>query len=106
MRFPRGVAQQIEIELIIPILKKSPLAPVAPLGYMMRDAGDDDSGEAGHGVGCSGIVGGVKGLLHVSPESEQARKLFALQIELDLDYLDRRIKEETFGDYGIDALQD
>lgn len=37
---------------------------------------------------------------------EQARKLFALQIELDLDYLDRRINEETFGDYGIDALKD
>ncbi len=37
---------------------------------------------------------------------DQARKLFALQIELDMDYLDRRISEETFGDYGIDALQD
>lgn len=36
---------------------------------------------------------------------EQARKLFALHIVLDMDYLERRIRQETFGDYGIDALK-
>ncbi|WP_420605539.1 hypothetical protein [Novosphingopyxis sp.] len=36
---------------------------------------------------------------------DQARALFALHPELDLDYLDRRIHEETMGDHGIEALQ-
>jgi len=35
---------------------------------------------------------------------EQARKLFCLQTSLDRAYLDRRIKEETAGDYGIESL--
>ena len=36
---------------------------------------------------------------------EQARTLFALSSSLDLDYLDRRIRTETAGDYGIEALR-
>jgi len=35
---------------------------------------------------------------------EQARELFRLQTSLDRAYLDRRIKEETAGDYGIESL--
>ncbi|RIV81241.1 hypothetical protein [Pelagerythrobacter aerophilus] len=35
----------------------------------------------------------------------QARTLFALQSSLDRAYLDRRIREETGGDYGIEALE-
>lgn len=35
---------------------------------------------------------------------EQAQKLFDLHPELDLDYLARRISEETFGDYDINDL--
>ena len=36
---------------------------------------------------------------------EQARSLFALSTELDLDYLDQRIRTETLGDYGVEALR-
>lgn len=36
---------------------------------------------------------------------DQAQVLFALQLSLDRDYLDRRIREETGGDYGIEALE-
>ena len=35
---------------------------------------------------------------------DQARKLFALSDGLDLAYLDRRIREETIGDHGLDTL--
>jgi hypothetical protein len=35
----------------------------------------------------------------------QAAELFRLQPQLDRDYLDRRIREETVGDYGIEALE-
>lgn len=35
---------------------------------------------------------------------EQARLLFALSADLDQDYLDRRIRTESVGDYGIEAL--
>ncbi len=34
----------------------------------------------------------------------QARKLFALHPDLDRDYLERRTRHETAGDYGIDDL--
>ena len=36
---------------------------------------------------------------------EQARTLFALQADLDMEYLERRIRTETINDYGIDALR-
>ena len=35
---------------------------------------------------------------------DQARVLFALHSELDRAYLDRRIREETFDDHGIEDL--
>jgi hypothetical protein len=35
---------------------------------------------------------------------EQARKLFALHPSLDLDYLERRIREETAHEYGVETL--
>ena len=35
---------------------------------------------------------------------DQARTLFALSEDLDLDYMERRIRYETAGDYGIDDL--
>ncbi len=35
---------------------------------------------------------------------DQARQLFALHPDVDLDYLERRIRFETAGDYGIEAL--
>jgi hypothetical protein len=37
---------------------------------------------------------------------DQARQLFTLHPDVDLDYLERRIRVETIGDYGIDALKD
>lgn len=36
----------------------------------------------------------------------QAKTLFALYPDADLDYMDRRIREENCGDYGINALKD
>ncbi len=35
----------------------------------------------------------------------QARTLFALYPDADLDYLERRIREETVGDYGVREVQ-
>jgi hypothetical protein len=41
-----------------------------------------------------------------APESlGQARELFALYGELDREYLERRIREETLDEHGIDALR-
>lgn len=40
-----------------------------------------------------------------SDRLQQAAKLFALHPSLDLAYLDRRIREETAGEYGVEALQ-
>ena len=37
---------------------------------------------------------------------EQARTLFSLYPDADLRYLERRIREETVGEYGIGRLQD
>lgn len=34
----------------------------------------------------------------------QAWRLLALHSDLDRDYLDRRVREETAGDYGIDDI--
>lgn len=36
---------------------------------------------------------------------EQARLLFALHPDLDLAYLERRIREESMGDYGVEDLK-
>lgn len=35
----------------------------------------------------------------------QARALFALSERLDLGYMERRIREETGGDYGVQDLE-
>ena len=35
---------------------------------------------------------------------DQARKLLALHPDADMDYLDRRIREESMGDYGIEDI--
>jgi hypothetical protein len=51
MRTPRGIREQVEIEFIVAILKKRPLPPVPALGHMMRNAGQDETGKAGHGLG-------------------------------------------------------
>ena len=37
---------------------------------------------------------------------DQARVLLALHPDVDRVYLERRIREESFGDHGIDALED
>lgn len=45
------------------------------------------------------VSGTAKDMLH------QARTLYALSEDLDLDYMERRIRYETAGDYGIDDLK-
>jgi len=47
----RRLRQRIEVERIVAILEERPLAPVAALGHVMRDAGDYEAGKAGHWVG-------------------------------------------------------
>ena len=37
---------------------------------------------------------------------DQARLLLALHPDADFDYLDKRIREESAGDYGLDAIKD
>jgi hypothetical protein len=37
---------------------------------------------------------------------DQARILLALHSDADLDYLERRIREKSFGDYGVSDLKD
>ena len=37
---------------------------------------------------------------------DQARLLLALHPDADLDYLDRRIREETMGDHGVESIKD
>lgn len=37
---------------------------------------------------------------------DQARALFALNPDCDLEYLDRRIREESAGDYGLEDITD
>jgi len=37
---------------------------------------------------------------------DQARDLFSLHPGIDLEYLEKRVREETSGDYGIEALRD
>ena len=36
---------------------------------------------------------------------DQARILFALHPDADLDYLERRIREESMGDYGVEDIK-
>jgi len=37
---------------------------------------------------------------------EQARKLFSLHEEVDLDYMEHRIRHESAGEYGVEDLHD
>ena len=46
-----SLAQRIEIEEAVGVGEEDRLASVAALGDVVRDAGDYDAGEAGHGVG-------------------------------------------------------
>jgi hypothetical protein len=48
LRAPRCIGQQIEIDRIIAVLEKGPLAPIAALGHMMRNAGHHEARKAGH----------------------------------------------------------
>jgi hypothetical protein len=50
LRRARGIGEQVEVKFVIAILKEGLLTPIAPLGHMMRDAGNDDSGKACHVV--------------------------------------------------------
>ena len=70
-RRARGVLEQIEIEFIIAILEERPLAPVAALGDVVWDVGDDDSGEAGHGDWLVGFGGYCK--CHRNPNITTSR---------------------------------
>ena len=46
----RGIGQQVQIQLIVAILEEGLLAAVAALRHVVRDAGQHDAGEAGHGA--------------------------------------------------------
>jgi len=49
-RSPRGVGQQVRIELIVAILEERRLAPVTPLGDVVRNPRNNGTGQAGHGA--------------------------------------------------------
>ena len=40
--------EQIEIDFMVPVLEEDRLAPVSPLGHMMREAGKHPAGKTGH----------------------------------------------------------
>ena len=48
---------------------------------------------------------GSPGTAWVREMLAQSRELYALPIELNRDDLHRRIREETFGDYGVEGLE-
>ena len=48
LRPPRRVGEQIAIQGIVALFEKGPLAPVAPLRHMMRNAGQHEARKAGH----------------------------------------------------------
>ena len=43
-----ALGEQIPIEGIVSLFKESPFPVVPPLGHMMREIGDDQSGKTGH----------------------------------------------------------
>jgi hypothetical protein len=59
-----GLGWKVEVERIIALLEEGPLAPIAALGHVMREAGNDDAGQASHDGSTST---GVKGLSKLSP---------------------------------------
>lgn len=36
---------------------------------------------------------------------EQARRLFALHADADLDYMEHRVRQETMNEYGVEELR-
>ena len=47
-RFRAALAQEINVEQAVLVGEEDRLPAIAALGDVMRDAGDDDAGEAGH----------------------------------------------------------
>jgi hypothetical protein len=45
------------------------------------------------------------GLPRFARNDDFAVALFSLNPDVDLDYLERRIREESFGDYGIEDIR-
>jgi len=43
------LGQEVQIGAAIPVIEKGLQAPVAPLRHVMRDTGNHDAGETGHG---------------------------------------------------------
>ncbi len=48
---------------------------------------------------------GRTGLPRFARNDEVCVALFLLNPDVDLDYLERRIREESFGDYGIEDIR-
>jgi len=55
----RRLGQQVEVELIVAVLKERVLPAVVPLGDVVRDAWDHNAGKAGHRVERRGRLGVV-----------------------------------------------
>ncbi len=43
------LGQELDIGALVPVVEEGLEPPVAPLGHVMRDAGNHDAGETGHG---------------------------------------------------------
>ena len=76
----RLLGQQIAIDLMIAVLEEDRLPPVAALGLVMREAGNDQAGEARHGKGHSKIIayclyhqGLISTICHVDDRGRAAR---------------------------------
>nr|WP_228765684.1 hypothetical protein [Sphingopyxis solisilvae] len=48
LRPPRRLGEEIKIDLVVAVLEEGPLAPVAALGNMVRNAREDEARKAGH----------------------------------------------------------
>ncbi len=55
-----GFAEPVAIESIVALLEEDALPPVAALGDVMRQAGNDGAGDAGHGRRLAWAHYGVK----------------------------------------------
>ena len=51
----------------VAILEEGPLAAIAALGHVMRDARKDDTRQSGHDSSLSRPIGRVQEFLHLSP---------------------------------------
>lgn len=52
----RGIGEQIEVEGVVAIFEERPLAPVAALSDVVRDAWKDEARETGHAALAIGLV--------------------------------------------------